>query len=118
MQIHIPHMDSNLEKEPSQGKSTQDCKALEYMNLVTVGTLQLLAHIVEMKEPMETAQSDIKHVLVHVEAELQVLELAIARPAVDDGIYMFHQTCRVLSSHNRSTLFHPVTTFEALSQLN
>ena len=118
-QIHIPGNDSNPEKEPFLGESTQDCKAHGYMNLVTVEALRLLAHIVEMKELMETAPWDIKCVLVQVQAELQVLELTVVcYLAVDDGIYMFHQTCKVLSSHSRSTLFHPVATYQALSQLN
>ena len=83
------------------------------MNLVTVEALQPLAHTVEMKEPMETALLGIKWVLIEEQAELQVLELAaVCYPAGDDGICMFHQTCNVLSSHSRSTLFHPVATLQ------
>lgn len=89
------------------------------MNSVTVEALQPLAHTVEMKELRETALLGIKWVLVEEQAELWVLELAVVcYPAVDDGIYMFHQTCTVLSSHSRSTPFHPVTVNFRLCESN
>lgn len=47
--------------------------------------------------------------LVEVKLGELVMVLSFGHPqAVDDGIYMLHQTCIVPFSHNRNTLSHPL----------
>lgn len=60
--------------------------------------MQPLHHIVVMKDQMEAVLLDITKVLVQVEVKLgeQVIVLEFGRQqAVDDEIYMLHQTCIV-----------------------
>ena len=71
---------------------------------------ELLLHIV-MKDLREVVQLDITKVQVKVEVKpggrVMVLQLG-SRQAVDDQIYKLHHICIAPSSHNRSTLSHPV----------
>lgn len=108
MRLQVPDMDSNLEKELCQGKAGLDHRGFEHMNLVAKEALQILLHIVAMKQ-MEIAQFDtmVQQVQVKLEGLVMALEV-VCQLAVDDGIYKLHQTYTVQFSHSRNTLFHPV----------
>lgn len=54
--MHLPHMDSNLDRELHQGKATQDHK--DYKNPVTEEALQQLPRTVEKKDQREIAWFD------------------------------------------------------------
>lgn len=102
-------MDSNLEKELCQGKAGLDHRDFEHMNPVAKEALQILLHIVAMKQT-EIAQFDtmqVQQVQVKLEGLVMALEV-VSQLAVDDGIYKLHQTYTVQFSHSRNTLFHPV----------
>lgn len=108
----MSHTDSNPAREPCLEKPAQDHKDLAHMNHAIEEALQLLPHIVELKEQMETALEDTTRVQVlawaprQLEVQEMVLELA-HRLAVDDGIYMLHRTYIASFSYSRNILFHP-----------
>lgn len=105
-------MDSNPARKTCLEKPAQDHKDLAHMNHAIEEALQLLPHIVELKEQMETAAEDTMRVQVlawaqrQLEVQEMVLELAHLL-AVDDGIYMLHRTYIALFSYSRNILFHP-----------